>query len=93
MRAVDGTSFKNITSTPATFTLDGGVYGVDFIATWGGGSVTLNKLAADGSTFVAALPAFTANGTMLAELPRGSYQFAVATATAVYLCISRIPGD
>lgn len=93
MRAIDGHSESNISATTAAFTLDGGTYGCDFIATWGGGSVTLQKLAADGSTYVTAMTAWTANGTAIGQFPAGTYRLAVATATAVYVNIRRIPGD
>jgi hypothetical protein len=34
---------------------------------------------------------FAANGAKLLDLPPGSYQFAVASATAVYAVIARVP--
>ena len=63
-RALDGQSFSNISATTAAFNLDGGQYGVNYIATWGGGSVTLEQLAADGSTYVPVVAGFTANGSL-----------------------------
>lgn len=83
-------SFSNISATTASFTLTGGTYGVTVSATFGGGSVTLNRLSLDGSTFVAVLPAFAANGYGDIQLPPGTYQVAVATATAVYVQIAGI---
>lgn len=93
MRAIDGKSFLNISATTAAFPLDGGRYGADFHATWNAGSVTLQKLAADGSTWLTALAAWSADGTDLGDLPRGSYRFDVASATGVYVNIVRIPGE
>lgn len=76
--------YSNISSTPATFQLKGGNYGVTVTATFGGGSVTFNKLSQDGTTWVPVVPAFTANGYANVSLPPGNYQLAIATATAVY---------
>lgn len=93
MRATDGAAFPNISATTAAFGLAGGKYGVTYIATWGGGSVTLQIEAGDGSTFVTAATAFAANGYATVDLPPGQYKFAVATATGVYVNITRIPAD
>lgn len=93
MRAPDGTVFSNISATTSAFALKGGLYGIDVVATFGGGSVTLQRLAADGSTYVTALTAFTAAGYSTAYLPAGTYKVAVATASAVYVAINRIPGE
>jgi hypothetical protein len=82
--SVEIVSFKNIAATPAPFTLRGGSYGVTVHATFGGGSVTLQRLAPDGSTFVTVLAAFSADGYSSVNLPAGSYELAIATATAVY---------
>ena len=38
--------FSNISATPTSFNLKGGLYGVVASATWGGGSVTLQRLEA-----------------------------------------------
>jgi hypothetical protein len=86
----DGQQFTNISATTAPFQLQGGLYGIDYIGTWGGGSVTLEKLAGDGSTYIVALTAFTANGVSMGYLPSGTYKFVVATATGVYLQLERI---
>jgi hypothetical protein len=91
MRAFENVAFKNISATPATFTLRGGNYLVEVTGTFG--TVTLNRLSMDGSTWVACLTAFSANGVQLANLGPGSYQLALAGAGAVYAEISRIPGD
>src|ERR1039458_5148545 len=48
---VENFPFKNISATPAAFTLRGGNYGLTCHATWGGGSITLQRLSPDGSTY------------------------------------------
>ncbi|MGE3279683.1 MAG: hypothetical protein AB7H90_03505 [Alphaproteobacteria bacterium] len=93
MRPIDGYLATNISATTAAFKLRGGLYGVDAIATWGGGSVTLQRVAGDGSTMVTAMTAFSANGYATAYLPPGDYKLAVATATGVYVNVRRIPGE
>lgn len=83
-------SFSNISATTAAFTLPAGNYGVTVTATFGGGSVTLQRLAADNSTYVTCLTAFTAAGYATVLLPAGTYKFTIATATAVYVDIAAI---
>jgi hypothetical protein len=83
--------FSNLSATPAQFALEGGEYAMFVSATWGGGSVTLQGLAADGTTLVSLMPAFTSNGYGYLDLPPGQYTLAVATATAVYISICRVP--
>ena len=83
-------TFKNVSATPAAFKLRGGQYAVTVLATFGGGSVTLQRLADDGSTYITCLTAFSANGYATANLPSGTYQFTIATATAVYVDVTSI---
>lgn len=85
--------FANISVTPAAFDLMGGFYGVTVSATFGGGSITLQRLAADGTTYVTCLTAFTVAGYATVSLPPGTYKFAIATATAVYVDIVAIARD
>jgi hypothetical protein len=87
---VEQLAFKNLSSTPATFKLRGGSYGVEVQATFGGGSVTLQRLSQDGSTFITCLTAFSANGYASVNLPAGTYQLTIATATAVYADVTGI---
>jgi hypothetical protein len=77
-------TWSNISATPATFALRGGLYGLTVMATWGGGSVTLQRLAKDGSTYVTALTAFTANGYATVQLPSGTYKLTVASVSGIY---------
>lgn len=83
-------TFSNIAATPAAFTLKGGQYGVTASATWGGGSVTLQRLSADGTTYITCLTAITADGYATVNLPPGTYQLLVATATAIYFDITSV---
>jgi hypothetical protein len=91
--AVDGKGFSNISASTASFTLKGGSYGVTAVATFGGGSVKLQRLALDGSTYVSMASAtdFTAAGGTVVNLPPGTYRFTIATATAVYAEVQGVP--
>lgn len=81
--------FSNIAATPSAFTLFGGAYAVTIHAgTWG--TVTLQRRAADGSTFVTALTAFSADGFATTNLPPGTYQLAVSGASGVYADVTSI---
>jgi hypothetical protein len=95
MRGLDGAVCSNISATPAAFNLKGGVYLLDVIATWNStGTVTLARLGPDGSTYLTAATAISANGNSGAiALPPGTYQLIIATATAVYASLTRIPGE
>lgn len=95
MRAVDGNTAANVSATPASFHLDGGKYAVDVTATFGGGSVKLQRLGADGATYfsVSSGTDFTAAGYATVDIPRGTYRWLIATATAVYARATRIPGE
>jgi hypothetical protein len=83
-------SYANISADTANFTLRGGLYGVSINATWGGGSVTLQRLSNDGSTYITVLTAFTATGYATVSLPPGTYKLDVVTATAVYVEIIQV---
>lgn len=85
---VENQRFANIAATPPAFTLRGGCYGITIHATFG--TVTLQRLSADGSTFVTVLTAFTADGYQAINLPGGTYQLLVAGATGIYVDIVSI---
>ena len=89
----DSISFSNIAATTDAFTLQGGKYAVASTATFGGGSVKLQRLGPDGSTYqsVASASDFTAAGYTALDLPPGQYRFTIATATAVYAEVTAIP--
>jgi hypothetical protein len=76
-------TWSNLSATPAAFILPGGLYGLTVMGT-GFGTVTLKRLAADGTTYVTCLTAFSANGYQSAYLPSGTYELVIATTTAVY---------
>jgi hypothetical protein len=83
--------FSNIAATTAAFALRGGKYAVAATAT-GTGTMGLQMLGPDGVTFVAVHTAFSAvTGYAIIELPPGQYTFVIATFTAVYASICRIP--
>jgi hypothetical protein len=87
---IESQTYVNVSATPAAFTLRGGSYAVTVHATFGGGSVTLQRLAADGVTYVTCLTAFAADGFQVTNLPSGTYQLAILTATAVYADITSV---
>jgi hypothetical protein len=91
--AVDGKSFSNISATTAPFSLKGGYYTVEAVATFGGGSVEPQGLGPDGSTWLSAPTALklTAAGMIAGYLPPGQYRFTIATATAVFCSVSGVP--
>ncbi len=82
-------SFSSISSTTAAFQLEAGNYGVTVKGT-GYGTVTLQKLAGDASTYVTCLTAFAADGYATVLLPSGTYKVAIASASAVYVDITSI---
>lgn len=89
----DGMSFTGAASTDAlTFGLLGGNYAFSFAAaSWGGGSIVLNQLQFDGSTYVAATDTYTANGSVVLALPPGRFKIVITTTTGVMGSVSRIP--
>ena len=95
MRALEAFTAQNISATAAAFAIKfGGIFNMDTVATWGGGSVTLQRLGPDGTSWLTAATAATTNGSSGAlYLPAGSYRFAIATATGVYINLIRVPAD
>jgi hypothetical protein len=91
--STDSKSFSNIAATTAAFVLKGGKYLVEALATFGGGSVKLQALGPDGSTWLSVSSAtdFSAAGAATVDLPQGQYRFTIATASAVYASASGIP--
>lgn len=93
--AYEAVKFSNISATTAAFNLTlGGQYSLQVLATFGGGSVKLEYQGPDGSTFAewdATHTSFTAAGHYETYLPPGVYKFVIATATAVYISLTRIP--
>ena len=94
MRGTDGLSLSNVAASGAAAPLAGGRYLLTAVATWGGGSVGVSILGPDGSTYLTVGTALTANGVAaVIELPACTAKLVVATATAVYASLSRIPGE
>jgi hypothetical protein len=91
--STDGAIFSNISATTAAFQLRGGKYGAASVATFGGGSVKLQTLGPDGSTWLSLSTAtdFAAAGYAVIDLPAGQYRFTIATATAVFASVYRVP--
>lgn len=102
----EGALFSNISATTNAFRLDlGGYYSVSVHATFGGGNVHLQQLAADGATWLEVEQAFNnaaaeidlvtgaflADGVKVFVLAPGQFRFTVTTATAVYIAIARAP--
>jgi hypothetical protein len=73
------------------FSLLGGRYGAGFNATWSMGSVTIRTLMPNGTTYIDAATAYSADGTGVYYLPAGSYEIVIATASAVQGFLVRIP--
>lgn len=90
-RVVDGL----LATDQTAFNLEGGLYGITVQATFGGGSVKLQKQCPDGTTYVSVASAtdFSAAGYSTVSIPKGIYRFTIATATAVQAAIDRIPGE
>lgn len=95
MRASEAQVFSNISATTAAFHLNGGKYAFAAHATWSSGSAKLQVLLPDGSSYVSVSSGtdLTADGFAVVDLPPGTYQIAIATATAVYASVTRIPGE
>lgn len=87
----DGMTATGLSATPTAVPLLGGRYAFGVAATWGGGNVQLQVLMPDNSTYIAAGVALTANGTAVYDLPPGTYQVAITTATAVQFFLVRVP--
>ena len=93
MRGTESVKFANIAATTAPFTLTGGHYAFSAHAT-GAGTISLEKLGPDGTTYTApaAATTFTAvDGYGTVFLPPGMYRVSIVTFTAVYADITRIP--
>ena len=77
--------------TIGPFTLRGGSYWIETKST-GSGTIDLKKLGPDGSTYTARITQITATaGQQTVSLPPGSYEWVIATFTANYTEITRIP--
>lgn len=79
-------------ATSAAFELKGGRYAFEFMGT-GTGTVDLKIVGPDGVTLLACgLTQITATaGWQVIDLPPGQYKVVIATFTANYVTISRVP--
>jgi len=93
MRAQEAVKFENIAATTSAFVLNGGKYQFAVAATFGGGSVGIEMLGPNGSSWLLVATALTAAGVATYDLPPGQYRVVIATATAVYVTIVRVPGE
>lgn len=92
MNVNDGQTFDNLSATPASFPLGGGRYSLVVNAgSWSSGSVQLQTLSRDGSTWINVGSAVSADGVASLELPPGQYQLSITSATGVYAVIARVP--
>lgn len=105
MDSQENIAFTNISATTSPFVIKGGAYLVSVVATFGGGSVKLQILGPDGSTYLDTkqpfdnagteqddvISTFSANGAKLLPLAPGQYRITITTATAVYVNITRAP--
>jgi hypothetical protein len=82
----NGFLVQNASATQGPFVLLGGKYGVSVSATFNSGTIALQTLGPDGTTFVTAA-SFTANGYQAVDLPAGKYQVAITTETAVNVSV------
>jgi hypothetical protein len=69
--------FTNIAATTAAFILTGGMYGITCMGSTFG-TVTLQIQAQDGTTWLTAMTAISANGVVTGNLPSGSYRLLIA---------------
>jgi hypothetical protein len=92
MRARDGFSFSNVgTGSTAQKYLLGGLYAFTYAGT-GTGTATLQVLGPDGATWITAVTAFAATtGFVTVYLPAGYYRVTIATFTANYFSVVRVP--
>ena len=89
--STEAVKFSNISATTALFTLRGGKYAITAAAT-GAGTMGVQMLMPDGTSLIAVHTAFAAvTGFAVVDLPPGQYEFVIATFTAVFATICRIP--
>lgn len=86
--------FSNAAAATVTFELIGGRYAITYKGT-GTGTVDVAILGPDGTTYIACgVTQITATtGYQIIELPPGQYRAVIATFTANYLTLTRIPGE
>lgn len=107
MRSGEAYQQKNVAAgTYGPILIEGGTYQLAAKATWGGGNLALQQLLPDGTTYLAlfgqpssATPntwvaSLTADGVLtFSNLPPGTYQIVITTATASYVSLTRVPQE
>lgn len=104
MSANESIKFSNIAATTSPFVLVGGCYMVNCKAT-GYGTIKLQVLGPDGVTYLDIKQAFdnagteqddvigtfAADGSKVLALAPGQYRLTVASCTAIYVTVTRVP--
>jgi hypothetical protein len=92
MRAVDGYALSNVAAATYKFGLTGGIYAWGYKGT-GSGTVDLRILGPDGSTYLAVATQITATTGWQSSLylPPGQYEIVIATFSANYVAVTRVP--
>ena len=95
MRAQESVQWTDIDATPAQFALNGGVYVLALVGTFGGsGAVVISQVLPDGSSLAPTHTALAADGiTGPLYLPPGSYELTVTDTTAITANVTRVPFD
>jgi hypothetical protein len=103
MRAGESFKYQDVAAgTYGPFTVQGGLYQLDVIATFGGGDLYLEQLGPDQTTWLAKYVAptsaptspvntITASGSYQASLPPGQYRLVFTTGSAGYFTLCRVP--
>jgi len=86
--------FVNAAAGTVAFELRGGRYSIDYVGT-GTGTVDVKALGPDQSTLIpVGVTQITATtGHQVVELPPGLYSAVIATFTANFLTITRVPAE
>lgn len=76
--------------TSASFTLGGGRYSLAAVATWG--SLVMNVLGPDGTTWLSVSQVQTSNGGQILVLAPGTYQLVSTGGSGYYATVTQITG-
>jgi hypothetical protein len=91
MAAIDNFSLSDVAAGSYKFVLLGGKYGLSIVSTFGGGNIAFNKLGPDDATYILLATAYTTNTYAVFDLPPGTYELVITTATATYANLCGIP--
>lgn len=87
--ATQSFQFSNIAATTAGFVVKGGNYGQTVVL--GGGSVQLQILGPDNTTWLNVGAAVSANGFASLTLVPGQYRFLLTGASGVFAALTSVP--